>query len=136
MYNFGTLVAIIAALQSDWVTKAMQRPGWNRVGIWENRMFKDLKAFATNSEDFKHIRTTVAAIVDVKPLDANTHAASVVSGGTDGQSGKGKITSEWPAIPSACIPFIGQFIHTLSLKYQSSLIKFIHMRISVSIATT
>lgn len=71
-------------------------------------MFKDLKLFTANTDDFKHIRHTVESIVDAKPLDANSHAASVVSGGADGPSGKGKATSDWPVLPSVCIPFIGQ----------------------------
>lgn len=100
-------MAIIAGLQSDWIAKAMRRPGWNRVGIWENRMFKDLKLFTANFEDFKHIRQAVAAIVDVKPLDTNSRATSIV-GGADAQSGK-RLASERPVGPSACIPFIGQF---------------------------
>jgi GDP/GTP exchange factor required for growth at low temperature len=107
MANFSTLVAIIAGLQSEWVTKAM-RKSWGRVGIWENRMFKDLKIFTTNSEDFKYIRQVVESIVDAKPLDANTHAASVVSGGgTDTQPGKSKTAVDRQPMTSVCIPFIG-----------------------------
>lgn len=115
MANFSTLVAIIAALQSEWVTKAMRKSAWNRVGLWENRMFKDLKIFTTNSEDFKYIRQVVESIVDAKPLDANTHAASVVSGGADTQPGKAKTDRQ--AMSSVCIPFIGLFfLHFPSIK--------------------
>ena len=86
------------------------RPGWHRVGIWENRMLRNLKLFASRKDDFKHIQQTVAAIVDVKPMDVASHAPSVViCGGTDAQSGKGKATAERPALPLACIPFIGWF---------------------------
>ncbi|GLB44214.1 putative rasGEF domain containing protein [Lyophyllum shimeji] len=114
MCNFSTLVAVITGLKSDWVVKAMKRPGWNRVGIWENRMLKDLKVFASNAEDFKHIRNAVADIVDAKPLDASSHAASVVSGGgADPQSGKGKAAAERPAVPTACVPFIGVYLSQL-----------------------
>ncbi|KAF5376065.1 hypothetical protein D9615_007684 [Tricholomella constricta] len=114
MCNFSTLVAIITGLSNDWVTKAMKRPGWSRVGIWENRMFKDLKLFTTNVDDFKYIRQTVASIVEAKPLDASSHAASVVSGGgTDTQSGKGKAGAERPTVPSACNPFIGVYLSQL-----------------------
>lgn len=128
MANFSTLVAIIAALQSEWVTKAMRKSAWNRVGLWENRMFKDLKIFTTNSEDFKYIRQVVESIVDAKPLDANTHAASVVSGGAaDTQTGKAKTDRQ--ALSSVCIPFIGVFfLHFPSIK----LIWFCHRCISVS----
>ena len=99
MSNFNTLVAIITALGSEWVMKAMRRPGWHRVGIWENRMLKDLKLFASRKDDFKHIRQTVAAIVDVKPMDVAS------SGGTDAQCGKGKATAERPALPLAISRF-------------------------------
>jgi len=63
-------------------------------------MLKDLKLFASRKDDFRHIRQTVAAIVDVKPLDIASHTSSVVSGGG---------TEERPVLPSACIPFIGEF---------------------------
>ena len=110
MSNFNTLIAIITALGSEWVMKAMRRPGWHRVGIWENRMLKDLKLFTSRRDDFKHIRQTVAAIVDAKPMDVASHTPSVVSGGgTDAQSGKGKAAAERPVLPLACIPFIGEF---------------------------
>ncbi|KAG6866328.1 hypothetical protein C0991_005795 [Blastosporella zonata] len=113
MYNFSTLVAIITGLGSDWVAKAMKRTGWNRVGITEIRMFRDLKVFATNADDFKYIRQTVTSIVDAKPLDVNSHAASVVScGGTDNQSGRGKAV-ERAQMPSVCIPFIGVYLSQL-----------------------
>ncbi|KAG5642703.1 hypothetical protein DXG03_002306 [Asterophora parasitica] len=113
MCNFSTLVAIIAGLGSTWVTNAMRRHGWNRVGIWENRMFKDLKVFTTNVDDFKYIRQTVASISDAKPLDT-AHAASVVSGGgTDTQSGKAKTGAERPVVPAACVPFVGVYLSQL-----------------------
>lgn len=73
-------------------------------------MFNDLKQWTTNAENFKHIRQTVDAIVDAKPLDTGSHAASVVSGGpTDGQSSKNRGTTDHRAsvVPSVCVPFIG-----------------------------
>ncbi|KAG6844232.1 hypothetical protein H0H87_008645 [Tephrocybe sp. NHM501043] len=113
MCNFSTLVAIITGLGSDWVAKAMKRVGWSRVGFWENRMFRDLKVFASSADDFKYIRQIVTSIVDAKSLDVNSHTASVASGGgTDTQSGKGK-APERPPMPSACIPFIGVYLSQL-----------------------
>jgi GDP/GTP exchange factor required for growth at low temperature len=107
MCNFTSLVAIIAGLQSEWVTKAMRR-SWGRVGIFETRMFKDLKVFTSNTDDFVYIRQIVESIIDPKNAEINSHATSVVSGDT--QSGKSKAASERPAAPIACIPFIGKFI--------------------------
>ncbi|KAF9468282.1 hypothetical protein BDZ94DRAFT_1317952 [Collybia nuda] len=119
MTNFSTLVAIITALQNEWVTKAMRKPSWGRVGLWEQRMFKDLKAFTTNSEDFKYIRQSIKSVIEAKTLDTNTHAPSVISGGggADTQLGKGKL--ERQATSPACIPFIG--IYLSQLKQHSKL---------------
>jgi GDP/GTP exchange factor required for growth at low temperature len=105
MCNFASLVAIIAGLQSEWVTKAMRR-SWHRVGIFETRMFKDLRVFTSNTDDFMYIRQIVESIVDPKSTEVNSHATSIVSGDT----GKSKATSERQAAPIACIPFIGKFI--------------------------
>jgi Gdp/GTP exchange factor required for growth at low temperatures len=107
MCNFASLVAIIAGLQSDWVTRAMRRSAWSRVGIFETRMFKDLKVFTSNANDFMYIRQVVESIVDPKNVDASSRAASVVSGDT--HSGRSKTTAERPAAPTACVPFIGKF---------------------------
>ncbi|KAF8970688.1 hypothetical protein BDZ97DRAFT_1694461 [Flammula alnicola] len=110
--NFNTLTAIITALQNEWVTKAMRKQGWSRIGIFESRMYRDLKQFTSNVDDFKFMRQVIDSIVDSKPLENSNHAASVVSG--DSQSGKGKAgTDNRPAIPSACIPFIGIYLSQL-----------------------
>lgn len=76
--------------------------------MFENRMFRDLKQFTTPNDNFKFMRQVVDSIVDAKPLEGHhSHTPSVVSGG-DSQNGKGKVNSESrPAVPSACIPFIG-----------------------------
>lgn len=72
-------------------------------------MFNDLKLYTTSADDFKYMRQAVEAIADAKPLDAGSHAPSVISGGgTDNHSGKNKVASERPAISSACVPFIGE----------------------------
>ena len=107
MCNFATLVAIITALKSDWVSRAMRRTSWHRVGIFESRMFKDLKVFTANVDDFQYIRQITETIADAKTMGAGSHTASVVNGGGDGQSSKGRGSLERPT-PSACIPFIGE----------------------------
>ena len=98
--NFNSLTAIIVALQNDWVVRAMRRPGWNRISTKEARMYKDLKQFTANIDDFKFMRQVVDSIVDVEPLDTNSHPTSVIS---DSQSRTGSESR----LPSACIPFIG-----------------------------
>ena len=103
--NFNSLTAIIVALQNDWVVRAMRRPGWNRINTKEARMYRDLKQFTANIDDFKFMRQVVDSIVDVEPLDTNSHSTSVVS---DSQSGRSRTGSEnRSGMPSACIPFIG-----------------------------
>lgn len=105
--NFHTLTAIVAALQSDWVTRAMRRSAWHRIGIFETRVLKDLKQFTSSVDNFKFIRQATDAIAESKPLE--TSSASVVSGGTDS---KGK-QAERLQVPSACIPFIGVYLSQL-----------------------
>ena len=71
-------------------------------------MYRDLKQFTANIDDFKFMRQVVDSIVDVEPLDTNSHPTSVVS---DSQSGKSRTGSETrPGMPSACIPFIGTIL--------------------------
>ena len=116
--NFNSLTAIIVALQNDWVARAMRRPGWNRISTKEARMYKDLKQFTANIDDFKFMRQVVDSIVDVEPLDTNSHPTSVIS---DSQSGKSRTGSEnRPGMPSACIPFIGTIYRSLFISYSST----------------
>ena len=63
-------------------------------------MYRDLRQFTANIDDFKFMRQVVDSIVDVDPLDTNSYATSVVS---DSQSRAGSENR----LPSACIPFIG-----------------------------
>ncbi|KXN85240.1 Guanine nucleotide exchange factor LTE1 [Leucoagaricus sp. SymC.cos] len=105
--NFHTLTAIVAALQSDWVNKAMRKSAWHRIGIFEARVLKDLKEFTSSINHFKFIRQVTDAIAESKPLE--TSSASVVSSGGDG---KGK-QSDRPQVPTACIPFIGAYLSQL-----------------------
>jgi hypothetical protein len=99
----------MAGLQSEWVTKVM-RNIWGRVGTWENRVFEDLKAWTDVKDDFKFVRQAVTSMIDAKPINVRSHAASVAStGATDGLSSRSKATSDGkPLTPPGCIPFIGQ----------------------------
>ena len=71
------------------------------------RMFKDLKVLTANTNDFL-IRQIVESIVDPKNMEASSHAPSVVS--NDTHSGKSESNSERPTAPTACVPFIGEFL--------------------------
>ncbi|KII90143.1 hypothetical protein PLICRDRAFT_174923 [Plicaturopsis crispa FD-325 SS-3] len=112
--NYNTLVAVIAGLRSEWVTKAMRR-WWSRVGMWETRMFNDLTEYVSPTDDFKYIRQSVASMADAKPINIGSHTASVVSGGgtADGHSAKSKTSENKPPPPSACVPFIGVYLSQL-----------------------
>ena len=65
MSNYNTLVAIMAGLQSEWVTKVM-RNAWGRLGGWEKRAYDDLQAWTDAKEDFKFVRQAVASMIDAK----------------------------------------------------------------------
>jgi Gdp/GTP exchange factor required for growth at low temperatures len=79
-------------------------------------MYRDLKQFTTNIDDFKFMRKVVDSMVDAEPLDTNSHPASVVS---DSQSGRSRGSDPRSAMPSACIPFIGRTYHTPLILYSS-----------------
>ncbi|KIO18752.1 hypothetical protein M407DRAFT_31586, partial [Tulasnella calospora MUT 4182] len=59
--NFATVVALITSLQTPMVSTAMRRL-WGRVGMWEMRVFEDLKEFSSPRGNFKFIREAVAAM--------------------------------------------------------------------------
>ncbi|KAI0052399.1 ras GEF [Auriscalpium vulgare] len=105
--NFSTLVAIIAGLRNEWVTRAM-RKSWNRVNVYNLRMLKDLTAFTQSDHDFAHIRNAMAMLSDAPPGAQSEEAASVRS------STKGKASADGrQAPPAACIPFLGIYFSQL-----------------------
>ncbi|KAJ7585243.1 hypothetical protein C8J56DRAFT_789163 [Mycena floridula] len=113
LQNFNTVVAISSALRSDWVTAAMGRH-WSRVGQWESRILNDLKQWTSSDDNFKHIHTSVSAIMESKPVEPGPRSASVVSSG-DNQSGRHRAASDSKSIVQspACVPFIGIYLSQL-----------------------
>lgn len=107
--SFHTLVAIMAGLENPWTQMAMKR-SWSRVGMYELRIYEDLKVWTTPDDDFKYMRNTIESIADNKPADTSTHAASVTSGGGTNRS---KAGSESKPVPTACVPFIGVYLAQL-----------------------
>lgn len=102
-------MAIIAALQGDKVAQVMRKSGWNKVGSFETRVYRDLKVFVTGGSDFALIRSAVEAIVDAKPTDNGSHTNSIAGSSTDGHS-KGKAGADARiTTPTACVPFVGAF---------------------------
>ncbi|EIM84381.1 ras GEF [Stereum hirsutum FP-91666 SS1] len=107
--NYSTLVAIIAGLRSEWVTKVM-RTSWHRVNVYNRRMFKDLTAFTDSTDDFVHIRNTVAAMSD----DAKATVSEDPVAPAKNHTHRHRATSDLkPAKPQSCVPFIGIYLSPL-----------------------
>lgn len=89
------------------------------MGIWEMRVFEDLRAFCTSEDDFRYVRKAIAAIVDAKSFSGrHDDAATTSTGPTDGVSSGNKSRGNADgkvAIPSSCVPFIGQLIHSFRI---------------------
>ncbi|KAI6011338.1 hypothetical protein EDC04DRAFT_2959174 [Pisolithus marmoratus] len=93
--NFHTVAAILAGLLSEWVKKAM------------------LSQFVTPEDNFKAMHQAVRAMVDAKPMDARSHASTIMSGSTSESHSKVKHSND--SVPSACVPFIGIYLSQLCL---------------------
>jgi len=102
--SFSTLVAIVAGLRSDLVSRAMRR-GWDRVNVYNLRILKDLTSFTDSADDFKHIRKAVNQLTDPKlAAGASEEAASVRS------SARGRLTDGKVATG---VPFLGIYLAPL-----------------------
>lgn len=100
----------MTALQSDWVNKAIRTSGWNRLGLVESRMFRDLRQFTSKQDNFKFMRQAVDSIMKPKHPDSNSRTPSI--SGSDSVSGRNKpLSSDGKrTVPPICIPFIGAFL--------------------------
>lgn len=123
--NFATLVQICFGLQTPWVERLKKT--WSRVGLWEMRIFKDLKALTSPRGNFRPLRNAMNAMV------ADEHLEELVTstgppqpgprtphgggGGGGGAGGDGHKTGG-PGIGlkmmDRCIPFFGLFLSDLS----------------------
>ncbi|KAH7913649.1 hypothetical protein BJ138DRAFT_1145718 [Hygrophoropsis aurantiaca] len=108
--NFNTLVAILAGIRNEWVSKAMKRH-WHRVGETETQLLHKLNQFTTAVDDFKALHEAVRAMVDAKPLNVGSHSSIISNGATD-QSSRTRTTTD-SKTPSACVPFIGTYLSQL-----------------------
>lgn len=61
MNNFATLCAVITGLTSVWVNAAMKRL-WQSVGMWEMRVYKDLKWFTSSTDNFRFMRDSIVSV--------------------------------------------------------------------------
>lgn len=108
MKSFNTLVAILAGLDSPWVKQALRQSN-AKLGIWENRMLRDLQQWATSEDDFKHIRSTIEALIEAKSGTAVSTDAYNHSTESNSSTSRSRATSELKApAPPSCIPFFGE----------------------------
>ena len=102
--SFSTLVAIVAGLRSDCVSRAMKR-GWDRVNVYNLRILKDLTSFADSADDFKHIRKAVGQLTDPKLATGVSEEGASVRSSARGRLADGKAPTG--------VPFLGAFPHYL-----------------------
>lgn len=100
--NFAAVVAIITSLQTPMVAMSMKR-FWGRVGMWEMRVFEDLKEFSSPRGNFKFIRDAIAALIDQRDDSSNGMASAQSSV----SSRAAKMPADRGVAPASCIPFIG-----------------------------
>lgn len=104
------------------MNKAMGKK-WNKVGMWEQRIFEDLKRFASREGEFKYIRNATAALIDQRPLGSGTEGGTVSSPSVTGSSvdrDKEKERSAHPTLQGHpnqqqphCLPFLGAYLAQL-----------------------
>ncbi|KAI6021918.1 hypothetical protein EDC04DRAFT_2732342, partial [Pisolithus marmoratus] len=95
------------------VSKFIRVAIWHRVGPWEMQIFQRLSQFVTPEDNFKAMHQAVRAMVDAKPMDARSHASTIMSGSTSESHSKVKHSND--SVPSACVPFIGIYLSQLCL---------------------
>ncbi|KAI6020490.1 hypothetical protein EDC04DRAFT_2737583, partial [Pisolithus marmoratus] len=95
------------------VSKFIRIAIWHRVGPWEMQIFQRLSQFVTPEDNFKALHQAVRAMVDAKPMDARSHASTIMSGSTSESHSKVKHSND--SVPSACVPFIGIYLSQLCL---------------------
>jgi GDP/GTP exchange factor required for growth at low temperature len=101
--SFNTLVAIVAGLRSEWVSRAM-KPGWDRVNVYNLRILKDLTSFADPADDFKHIRRAVAQLTDHKLAAGASEEAASVRSSARGRLADGKAATGVPFLGVSSLP--------------------------------
>lgn len=72
--------------------------------MWEMRVFADLKAFTSASENFKYIRQATVALADSRSLKTQEAIGQSVSPGNPSTSGLKSREQE-----NYCVPFLGTF---------------------------
>lgn len=110
--NYATLTQIILGLQSPWVERLTR--SWQRVGLLEMRMLRDLKAFINPARNFKHLRNAMRKmLVQGRMEDLVTSAGPPLA--STQQSPGMTHTHESIHFKDGCIPFFGLFLADMAL---------------------
>jgi Gdp/GTP exchange factor required for growth at low temperatures len=106
--SFGTLVAVMHGLQSDWVRRAMSRH-YQQLPLSDHRIHDALVRWVASEGDFKFIKQQVESVKN--RLGGRPHASSI-SVTSDG------INPVNVDPPAGCVPFIGRYLSIRSdIKY-------------------
>lgn len=100
--NFQTLTQIIHGLQTPYITRLKRT--WAKLGIWESRMFRDLKEFTSHSANFKSLRLVQDQLVECIESVGGTTARVTTTAGHDDRVGV-----------VGCIPFLGLYLRDLTI---------------------
>ncbi|KZS89403.1 ras GEF [Sistotremastrum niveocremeum HHB9708] len=106
LHGYNTLVAIMTGLQTPWVLKVMGRT-MQRLGIWETRIFEDLRFFTSRSGNFRFIREATEALAKAHPIVNDVFASE------DEPPVESTIESDPSQSQDGCVPFIGVYLTQL-----------------------
>ena len=120
--NFQTLTQIVHGLQLAAVERL--RATWSRVGNWELRVFRDLKAFTSHLRNFRSLRAATDALIGdwVPPALTSSAAVHARTGSTRNSISFrasplaiGQSSSSSSSSSAGCIPFLGLFLRDLAI---------------------
>jgi hypothetical protein len=106
--NFSSLVAVISGLQTSAVQTAMRRL-WNRVGLFEMRMYHEFVLWTSPNDNFKIVREASNALLESQPLKSPVDLSSASS-----QSGSSVGGNETEQPKVACVAFLGPLLGDLA----------------------
>jgi hypothetical protein len=110
--NFVTLVEICLGLQSPWVEHLHKT--WAKLGSWEMRVFRDLKALTSPRDDFRHLRAAMHELItdgNLEELITCSGLPKAPRGAPVHHAGRNEVRI---AATSRCVPFFGLFISDLA----------------------
>ncbi|EFP83051.2 uncharacterized protein PGTG_10019 [Puccinia graminis f. sp. tritici CRL 75-36-700-3] len=81
--NFQTLTQIIHGLQTPYVERLKKT--WSKLGIWESRMFRDLKEFTSHLSNFKSLRNVQDSLINDSPSTLSSSSATQTTTSTSTQ---------------------------------------------------